>query len=107
MTNDDPCVYPNCGCRNDGPNDAFRCRAMNPSSARAIVKTPYWRIDDPNGRRAIKFISEAVTFGDAPKVKPQLGPIAEATTFGSRDQAETCFTTYCQGEVLEINRVDA
>lgn len=27
------CDYPNCGCRNDGPNGRFQCRFANDRSA--------------------------------------------------------------------------
>jgi hypothetical protein len=74
---------------------------------RQTLKTPHYRIDDPSGKHAVRFISEAAPAGEAPKVTPQLAPIGEATTFSTWTQAATCFSKYLAGQTFDIVRIDA
>jgi hypothetical protein len=71
------------------------------------LKTPHYRIDDPNARLSVRFICEKSNASAAPKVFARLTKPADATTFNSFAQAAECFAKYLAGATLDIVRVDA
>lgn len=72
-----------------------------------ILKTPHYRIDDPNTSLAVQFHCEPAPAGVAPKVLARLVAPARATIFMTRAMAEDFFAHYMPGAVAEIVRVDA
>lgn len=70
------------------------------------LKTPHYRIDDPNAQLAVRFIAERSTVAAAPKITARLTAPARATVFATRSHAEACFAQFLAGQPLEIVRVD-
>lgn len=73
----------------------------------ALLKTPHYRIDDPNARLSVEFVSEACAMADAPKVTHRMTRPERATVFATREKAQECFALYLVGRPLDIVRVDA
>ena len=70
------------------------------------LKTPHYRIDDPQTGLAVHFRCEAAPAAIAPKVFAQLVEPAYATIFHARATAEACFAQWLCGQALDIVRVD-
>jgi hypothetical protein len=71
------------------------------------LKTPHYRIDDPQSGLAVQFRSVPVHTAAAPKIVASLVPTREATTFSTWAHAAACFAAFLAGQPLEIARVDA
>lgn len=78
-----------------------------PAKTAVTLKTPHWRIDDPQTKLSVEFRSVAVPTAAAPKIVASLVKTEKATTFSNWSHAAACFAAYLAGQPLEIVRVDA
>lgn len=74
---------------------------------RVTLKTPHYRIDDPESALSVRFTCDKSSPNAAPKVRARLVRQDKATPFATHRQAAECFARFLAGQALDIVRVDA